>query len=59
MRIEYGYDMHVKSWNICVFDDNDDEVASEYVGNLHDCQIVINDFKEEYHTNNVKKVKAY
>lgn len=59
MKIEYGYDKHVRSWNICVFDENGVEVASQYVGNREDANIVIADFMEDYKTTDVKKIKAY
>lgn len=59
MKIEYGYDKHVRSWNIIVLDENGNEVDSQYVGNREDVNIIIKDFMEDYKTTDVKKIKAY
>lgn len=57
--IEYGYDRHYRSWVIIVFDEQGNQVDCEYVGNKSCRDCIINMFKEEYNTKDVRKVKAY
>ena len=59
MVIEYGYDRHVKSWNIILFDDNGNEILSEYYGDMVGIKFTIEEWKKEYSISKVVKIKAY
>lgn len=59
MKIEYGYDRSVRSWNIVVLDSEGNIVASSYVGDIKGCKYEIEIFKKEYNIKEVIKIKAY
>ena len=59
MIIEYGYDRHVRSWNVVVIDQQGNIIKSDYVGNIEDVKITIEDFKKDYYITEIKKIKAY
>ena len=59
MIVEYGYDRHVRSWNVVVIDQEGNIVASDYLGTMADVKITIEDFKRQYEIIQVKKIKAY
>ena len=57
--IEYGYDRHYTSWVTIVFDEDGNQVDCEYDGNKISRDYSIKMFKDEYNTNDVRKIKAY
>ena len=57
--IEYGYDRHYTSWVTIVFDEDGNQVDCEYDGNKISRDYSIKIFKDEYNTNDVRKIKAY
>lgn len=59
MKIEYGYDRHVKSWNIILYDAEGNEIISEYYGDMVGVKLTIEEWKKEYNINKIEKIKAY
>lgn len=59
MIIEYGYDRHVKSWNVVVLDREGNIIASEYVGDMIGVNTTIKEFESQFEISEVKKIKAY
>ena len=59
MKIEYGYDRHVRSWCILVLDSEGNQIDSSYVGDKKGLNYEINYLKEKYHIDKVIKIKAY
>ena len=59
MKIEFGYDRHIKSWNVVVLDDNNNEIESSYSGDMVGVKFDIEYFKKQYDIKSVKKIKAY
>lgn len=59
MIIEYGYDRHVRSWNVVVMDPQGNIIASEYLGDMIGVKITIDELKKQYEIKDVRKIKAY
>ena len=59
MIIEYGYDRHVKSWNVVVLDREGNIIVSEYVGDMIGVNTTIKEFESQFEISEVKKIKAY
>ena len=59
MKIEFGYDRHIKSWNVVVLDDNNNVIESSYIGDMVSVQFEIEYFKKQYDIKSVEKIKAY
>lgn len=59
MIIEYGYDRHVRSWNVVVMDPQGNIIANEYLGDMIGVKITIDELKKQYEIKDVRKIKAY
>lgn len=59
MKIEFGYDKHIKSWNVVVLDDDNNEIESSYSGDMVGVKFDIEYFKKQYDIKSVEKIKAY
>ena len=59
MIIEYGYDKHIKSWNVVVLDEQGNEIESTYNGDMVGVKFDIEFFKKQYNITKVEKIKAY
>lgn len=59
MKIEFGYDRHIKSWNVVVLDDDNNEIESSYSGDMVGVKFDIEYFKKQYDIKSVEKIKAY
>ena len=53
MRIEYGWDKHIRSWNLVVIDENDDIIISEYVGDMISINYLIDYYTSKHNICNV------